>query len=88
MSDQWQERNKPARLEKRYLFQDYSTLRDFLERAAGLSEREDLYPDMGFGKDYVNITVYADGDNEQLSDMHRRFAQDLDKLVNVKQLRE
>ena len=85
MSDQWQQRNKPARLERRYLFQDYSTLRDFLERAAGLSEREDLFPDMGFGKDYVNITIYADGDNEQLADVHHRFAEELDNLVNVKE---
>lgn len=85
MSDQWQERNKPARLEQRYLFQDYNTLRDFLERAAGLSEREDLFPDMGFGKDYVNITIYADEDTESLSDNHHRFAQELDKLFNVKE---
>jgi len=82
MSDEWQERKKPARLEQRYLFQDYSTLRDFLERAAALSEREDLFPDMGFGKDYVNITIYGDGDNEQLSDKNHRFAQELDKLFN------
>ena len=83
MSEQWQERNKPARLEQRYVFQDYSTLRDFLERAAGLSEREDLFPDMGFGKDYVNITIYADEGNEKLSDLHHRFAKELDKLFNV-----
>lgn len=85
MSEQWQERNKPARLEQRYVFQDYSTLRDFLERAAGLSEREDLFPDMGFGKDYVNITIYADENNEKLDDNHHRFAQELDKLFNVKE---
>ena len=84
MSEQWQERNKPARLEQRYVFQDYSTLRDYLERAAELSESENLFPDMGFGKDYVNITIYADGDDEKLSDSHHRFAQELDKLFNVK----
>jgi len=85
MSEQWQERNKPARLEQRYVFQDYSTLRDFLERAAGLSEHEDLFPDMGFGKDYVNITIYADENNEKLDDNHHRFAKELDKLFNVKE---
>ena len=85
MSEQWQERNKPARLERRYLFEDYNTLRDFLERGAVLSERENLFPDMGFGKDYVNITIYADEDKEQLSDSHHSFAQELDKLFNVKE---
>lgn len=85
MSEQWQERNKPARLEQRYLFEDYSMVRDFLERAAELSESEDLFPDMGFGKDYVNITIYADENTKQLSDSHHRFAQELDKLFNVKE---
>jgi len=85
MSEQWQERNKPARLEQRYLFKDYSTLRDFLEDAAGSSERENLYPDIGFGKDYVNITIYADEGNEKLSDVHHQFAQELDKLFNAKE---
>lgn len=85
MSEQWQERNKPARLEQRYAFQDYRSLRDFLERAAGLSAREDLFPDIGFGKDYVNITIYADENNEVLGDNHHRFAQELDKLFNVQE---
>ena len=84
MSDQWQQRTRPARLEKRYLFDDYSTLRDFLERAAGLSERDDLFPDMGFGKDYVNITIYAEGDDEELTENHHHFAQELDELLIVK----
>jgi pterin-4a-carbinolamine dehydratase len=83
MSNQWKERNKPARLERRYLFQDYSSLSDFLERAAELSERENLFPDMGFGKDYANITIHADEDTEKLADNHYRFAQELDKLFNV-----
>ena len=57
MSDQWQERKRPVRLERRYQFADYSTLRDFLDSAAEISERIDFFPDMGFGKDYVNITI-------------------------------
>ena len=55
MNGQWQERNRPVRLEGRYEFQDYNTLRDFLERAADLSEREGLYPDMGFGLSLIHI---------------------------------
>ena len=29
----WQERNRPARLERRYEFDDYESLRAFLEQA-------------------------------------------------------
>lgn len=80
MSDQWQERKRPNRLERRYEFPDYPTLRDFLDRAAALSEREGLYPDMGFGRDYVNITIHAEEGADELGDRERRFAERLDRL--------
>ena len=83
MNHEWQERTRPVRLERRYEFQDYSTLRDFLERAADLSEREGLYPDMGFGRDYVNITIHVDDGVETLGDEQHRFARELDQLANV-----
>jgi pterin-4a-carbinolamine dehydratase len=80
MSEQWQERSRPNRLERRYRFADYPALRDFLDRAAQLSERESLYPDMGFGRDYVNITIHASEGEEQLGAQQRRFAVQLDEL--------
>lgn len=84
MSDQWKERNRPARLERQYQFDDYEELRDFLDRAAELSEREDYYPDMGFGRDYVNITIYADEGAEELTPEKHQFAQQLDELIGNK----
>lgn len=80
MNQQWQERPRPARLERRYEFENYDALRDFLDRAAELSEREELYPDMGFGRDYVNITIHADEDSTALAGKQRRFAELLDAL--------
>lgn len=83
MSGQWHERKRPSRLERRYNFEDYYSLRDFLDRAAELSEREDFYPDMGFGKDYVNITIHADEGQEQLATSQHQFASQLDKLLAI-----
>ncbi|MGD8525512.1 MAG: 4a-hydroxytetrahydrobiopterin dehydratase [Thioalkalispiraceae bacterium] len=82
MSEQWQERTRPARLERRYQFEDYNTLRDFLDRAAELSEREGLYPDMGFGRDYVNITIHAEEGESALGNIQHSFAQQLDELIS------
>ncbi len=81
MSHQWQERKRPVRLEARYEFKDYGTLRDFLDEAADLSEQEGLYPDMGFGRDYVNITIHVDEGEEELGEKHHHFAELLDTLV-------
>lgn len=80
MSNQWRERNRPNRLERRYEFPDYDALRDFLDRAADLSEREGFYPDMGFGRNYVNITIHAEEGAETVDAFRRRFADLLDEL--------
>lgn len=81
MSNEWQERKRPERLERRYTFPDYPALRDFLDRAAELSEREDLYPDMGFGRDYVNVTIHTAEGVDTLGEQQRRFAEQLDALL-------
>lgn len=80
MSSQWKERTRPHRLERRYEFSDYASLRDFLDRAAELSESEGLYPDIGFGRDYVNVTIHAAEGANELGDGERRFAERLDDL--------
>ncbi|MCB1864203.1 MAG: 4a-hydroxytetrahydrobiopterin dehydratase [Chromatiales bacterium] len=79
MKEAWQERSRPARLERRYQFPNYSALRDFLDCAAEVSEREGLYPDMGFGRDYVNITIHCDEGSTELNERQRRFAVLLDE---------
>ena len=79
MSQPWVERKRPVRLEKRYEFSSYAELRDFLDQAAELSERKGLYPDMGFGKDYVNMTIHADDDGS-LKEHHHELAELLEKL--------
>jgi pterin-4a-carbinolamine dehydratase len=85
MSNEWQERKRPHRLERRYTFPDYETLRDFLDRAAELSEREDLYPDIGFAHDYANITIHAEEGAEELGEAQRRFAEQLDALYSCEE---
>ena len=81
MSQQWQERTRPERLERRYQFVDYESLSDFLNRAAELSEREGLYPDMGFGRDYVSMTIHGSEEDNTLGDQQRRLARELDALA-------
>ena len=82
MSHEWKERARPLRLERRYEFDSYDSLRDFLDRAADISEQEDYYPDMGFGRDYVNVTIYADEGSDQLGEKQHRLAELLDGTFN------
>lgn len=83
MSDGWSERKRPIRLERRYEFPDYEHLRDFLDRAAEISEREGLYPDMGFGRDYVNVTIHLAEGSEELGEQQHRLAEQFEVLFNA-----
>ena len=83
MSDSWQERSRPTRLERRYQFESYDVVRDFLDRAADLSETMDYFPNMGFGRDYVNVTIYADEEANDITENQREFAKKLDELQNM-----
>jgi pterin-4a-carbinolamine dehydratase len=83
MNHQWQERPRPARLECRYEFANYAALSDFLDSAAGISEREGLYPDLSFGRDYVNVTIHAEEGSRAPEERQRRFAALLDELCRA-----
>jgi pterin-4a-carbinolamine dehydratase len=76
-SHQWREKASPARLERRFEFDDYQGTREFLERAAELSEHTRVYPDVSFGRTYVNMTVYMD--QEGADHEPRVFARMLDE---------
>jgi len=81
----WQERIRPARLEKRYEFESYDELRAFLDDVAGLSEQKGLFPDIGFGKTYANFTIHTDEGSSELTDIQREFAALLDTLETAQQ---
>ena len=80
--DQWHERKRPVCLERRFEFESYSATRDFLDRLGDFSEAKQRFPDISFGRTYVNITLRpeAQDDDSQLSDDDRGFASEIDAL--------
>ena len=80
--DQWNKRNRPLRLEKRFEFDSYEKTRDFLDRIGDYFESVKRFPDISFGKTYVNITVRPEDDDrsaELTADDHL-FAEGIDRL--------
>ena len=45
----------------RFEFASYEATRRFLDQLADLSKRENFYPNINFGKTYVNISIDAEG---------------------------
>ena len=79
--DQWQERKRPVCLERRYEFDSYGATRDFLDRLGEHSEATQRFPDISFGRTYVNITLRADADDAPISEADRSFAAEIDGLL-------
>jgi pterin-4a-carbinolamine dehydratase len=55
----WKTVQAPPSLFRRFEFGSYPDTRAFLERLSALSQETGLYPDLGFGTTYVNVTVYG-----------------------------
>ena len=65
MDQPWTPRPKPEqadRIERRIEFADYASNRAFLDRLNAFCEQQGRYPDLSFGRTYVNITVRSDDD--------------------------
>ena len=82
--DKWEQRNRPLRLERRFEFEDYGKTRDFLDSLGEYSESVNRFPDISFGKTYVNITLrpQADDQSAQLTQDDFQFAAKIDELID------
>ncbi len=80
----WLERKRPIRLEKRFEFSSYQETRDFLDRLGEHSEKVQRFPDISFGKTYVNITLRPESDaaDIELSNIDYEFASEIDDLLH------
>ena len=82
--ENWEERKRPFRLEKRFEFGSYDQTRDFLDHLGEKCELEKRYPDISFGKKYVNITLRPEEDNDQatITKNDLKFAKEIDELLD------
>ncbi len=81
---QWKEKNRPNRLERRLEFPTYEETRDFLDKLGKLCEKSKRYPDISFGKTYVNLTLKPESENieEKITELDHKLAFEIDKLAS------
>lgn len=80
MDQPWTQRTRPDRFERRVEFGDYEATRVFLERLNQLSERLDQYPDISFGRTYVNLTVRPQ-EGQALGEAEQSLIAAIDELL-------
>ena len=67
-------------LNRRFEFASYAGTRQFLDQMADLSKREDYYPDVSFGKTYVNVSIDGEG-QAALSERKSTFIAEVEALA-------
>ena len=80
MEQPWTQRPRPDRLERRIEFSDYEATRVFLERLNDLSERLEKFPDISFGRTYVNLTVRPE-EGQAFGEAEQSFIAAIDELL-------
>jgi 4a-hydroxytetrahydrobiopterin dehydratase len=80
MNQPWTQRPRPDRLERRIEFDDYESTRTFLERLNALAESEGRFPDISFGRTYVNLTLRPD-EEQPVGEVDQAFAAAIDGLL-------
>jgi pterin-4a-carbinolamine dehydratase len=78
MSGSWRENKNSTTLEAKFLFENYTALRDFLDDVASITEDANLYPNISFGRDFASLIIYAAGDN--LSAEEYKLAEDIQRV--------
>lgn len=81
MEHPWTHRSRPERLERRIEFADYESTRVFLEKLNALSEQAGRFPDISFGRTYVNLTLRAEEEAGEIGSGEQSFAAAIDELL-------
>ncbi len=71
-----------AQFNQRFDFGSYAETRDFLDRLADLSKRENYYPNISFGKTYVNVSIDGE-DQTALNERKSTFISEMKALTTV-----
>jgi len=59
VNERWKQKNRPVSLDTRFDFDDYDTLRTFLDDLADVSEKLDHHANISFGRNYVSVIIYS-----------------------------
>ena len=72
----WNQRKSPLRVEKRFEFEEYSRISQFMKMVDELCKEKNIFPNISFGKNFVSITIFLD--SEKISSIEKDFSNQID----------
>ncbi len=80
MNLMWNKRESPLRIEKRFEFEEYSKISNFMEKIEKLCKEKGIYPNISFGKNFVSLSIFLQG--KEISSKENDFSKDIDKYYS------
>ena len=74
----WNKRESPLRIEKRFEFEKYSKISNFMGKIERLCKEKDIYPNISFGKNFVSLSIFLE--TKEKSFKEKEFSKDIDKF--------
>jgi len=74
----WNRRESPLRVEKRFEFEKYSKISNFMGKIEKLCKEKDIYPNISFGKNFVSLSIFLD--TKEISSKEKDFSKDIDNF--------
>ena len=74
----WNKRESPLRVEKRFEFEEYSSISKFMKMVDELCKEKNIFPNISFGKTFVSITIFLN--SEKLSLSEENFSNQIDSF--------
>ena len=76
----WKRRESPLRIEKRFEFDDYQRISEFMRLVDELCEKLSIYPNISFGKNFVSFTIFLDDKKKIQPEIE--FSKKIDEIFN------
>ena len=74
----WNERESPLRIEKRFEFEQYSKISNFMGKIEKLCKEKEIYPNISFGNNFVSLSIFLN--TKEISNEEKDFSKDIDKF--------
>ena len=73
----WKKREAPSRVEKRFEFDQYQSISEFMKMVDELCKEKNIYPNISFGKNFVSISIFLD--SKTITKVEEDFSNQIDK---------
>ena len=72
----WNQRKEPLRIEKRFEFEEYLKISEFMKMIEELCKEKNIYPNISFGKNFVSISIFIE--SNKISNKEENFSKMID----------